>query len=144
MAEPDIVEKTPTQNMSVNKPESGTYGERAETDRLKKELPSSGGPVQGQQQAPPRAQASPNRPPSNITVTEEAGPVGVPNELMHQGKGLNPLIPSTGGVMAGPQNAAQARIALLDSLANSREVSEETREWAQIVLGMLLDGSSTA
>ena len=40
MAEPDIVEKTPTQNMSVNKPESGTYGERAETDRLKKELPS--------------------------------------------------------------------------------------------------------
>jgi len=141
VAEPDIVEKTPTQNMSVNKPESGTYGERAETDRLKKELPSSGGPVQGQQQAPPRAQATPNRPPENMPIPEEAGPKGVPNVLMHEGKGLNPLMPSTGGVMAGPQNTAQARMALLDSLANSREVSEETREWAQIVLGMLLDGS---
>lgn len=141
MAEPDIVEKTPTQNMSVNKPESGTYGERAETDRLKKELPSSGGPVQGQQQAPPRAQATPNRPPENMPIPEEAGPKGVPNVLMHEGKGLNPLMPSTGGVMAGPENTAQARMALLDSLANSREVSEETREWAQIVLGMLLDGS---
>lgn len=141
MAEPDIVEKTPTQNMSVNKPESGTYGERAETDRLKKELPSSGGPVQGQQQAPPRAKATPNRPPENMPIPEETGPKGVPNVLMHEGKGLNPLMPSTGGVMAGPQNTAQARMALLDSLANSREVSEETREWAQIVLGMLLDGS---
>ncbi len=127
--------------MSVNKPESGTYGERAETDRLKKELPSSGGPVQGQQQAPPRAQATPNRPPENMPIPEEAGPKGVPNVLMHEGKGLNPLMPSTGGVMAGPENTAQARMALLDSLANSREVSEETREWAQIVLGMLLDGS---
>lgn len=140
MAEPDL-EKTPTQNMSVNKPESGTYGERAETDRLKKELPSSGGPVEGQQQAPPRAQASPNRPPVNMPIPEEAGPTGVPNVMMHQGKGLNPVMPSSGGVMAGPENVAQARIALLDSLANSREVSEETREWAQVVLEMLLDGS---
>ena len=51
MADPTSLDKTPTQNQSLNKPEGGTYGEKAEVDRLKKELPSGQGPG-GPQQVP--------------------------------------------------------------------------------------------
>ena len=45
MAEMDI-DKTPTQNQSVNKPESGTYGEKAEIANLKSSLPPMAAPEQ--------------------------------------------------------------------------------------------------
>ena len=45
MAEMDI-DKTPTQNTSVNKPESGTYGEKADLANLKSSLPPMAAPEQ--------------------------------------------------------------------------------------------------
>ena len=138
------IDKTPTQNQSVNKPESGTYGERAEVDRLKKELPSTQGPggPPGGAPVPERATPTTNKPPTSLGPEPgEAGPAGLPNVLMHQGSGnLTPQLPPEQRP-PGAANLSQARIALLDALSSSQDVSTETREWAQIVLEMLIDAS---
>ena len=143
MADPLTIDKTPTQNQALNKPEGGTYGEKAEVERLKKELPSTQ-PGQAQQAAPPpRARAG--RPtPASVTPPEPSGPSGVPDVLMHPG--TRPMVTGQPGDQPiGPSvaNISQARIALLDALQSSQEVSPETREWAGIVLEMLLDASRT-
>jgi len=143
------IDKTPTQNQSVNKPESGTYGERAEVDRLKKELPSTQGPggpptQPGGAPVPERASPTANKPPTSLGPEPgEAGPSGLPNVLMHQGSGnLTPQLPPEQRPQ-GASNLSQARIALLDALSSSQDVSTETREWAQIVLEMLIDASQS-
>ncbi len=144
MADPINIDKTPTQNQSANKPESGTYGEKAEVERLRKELPSAGGPGAGPvQEAPPqRSQATPNKPVAGMPVQEPAGPAGLPDVLTHPSRTPGQVTPRSSMVQPPqPESLSQARLALLDSLATSQEVSAETREWAQIVLGMMVDAS---
>ena len=144
MADPTSIDKTPTQNQSLNKPEGGTYGEKAEVDRLKKALPSSGQGPGGPQQAPEpeRAVATPNKPVSGMPTSQPGGPSGLPDVLaqpsMTPGQ-VSPRSPMAQG--AGAQDISQARLALLDSLSNSQDVSKETREWAKIVLEMMVDAS---
>ena len=141
MADPTSIDKTPTQNQSLNKPEGGTYGEKAEVERLKKELPSGQGPG-GPQQAPPPGRPRAARPvPASIAPPTPAGPTGVPDALMHPGS--RPMVTGQPDGPAQPSvaNISQARIALLDALQSSKEVSPETREWAGIVLEMMLDAS---
>lgn len=141
MADPTSLDKTPTQNQSLNKPEGGTYGEKAEVERLKKELPSGQGPG-GPQQAPPPGRSRAARPvPASIAPPTPAGPTGVPDALMHPGS--RPMVTGQPDGPAQPSvaNISQARIALLDALQTSKEVSPETREWAGIMLEMMLDAS---
>ena len=149
MADPTSLDKTPTQNMSLNKPEGGTYGEKAEVERLKKELPSSGGPMGpgGPQQAPEpqRAVATPNKPTSGMPPVTGGGPSGLPDVLTHPGGTQGgPVAPQPQMAQgAGPADISQARLALLDSLSSSQDVSKETREWAKIVLEMMVDASQS-
>ena len=143
MADPTSIDKTPTQNQSLNKPVGGTYGEKAEVERLKKELPSSGQAPVGPQQPPPRRGRAPRPAPASVAPPTPAGPTGVPNALMHPG--TRPMATGQPGEPTGPSvaNISQARIALLDALQTSQEVSPETREWAGIVLEMMLDAART-
>tara|TARA_Y100001947_G_scaffold107122_1_gene91700 strand:- start:2164 stop:2592 length:429 start_codon:yes stop_codon:yes gene_type:complete len=135
------IDKTPTQNQSMNKPESGTYGEKVEVDRLKKELPSTGGPGRPAPEEPQRATPTQNKPVEGLPAAPlPGGPPGVPDVLMHPGGGnVAPGQPMAPG--GGAQDISQARIALLDALASSQDVSSETREWAQIVLEMMIDAT---
>ena len=143
MADPTSIDKTPTQNQSLNKPEGGTYGEKAEVERLKKELPSSGQAPVGPQQPPPKRGRASRPVPASVAPPTPAGPTGVPDALMHPG--TRPMVTGQPGGPTGPSvaNISQARIALLDALQSSQEVSPETREWAGIVLEMMLDAART-
>ena len=142
MAEMDI-EKTPTQNTSVNKPESGTYGEKADLTNLKSALP----PMDNPAAAPGPAPMAPGSPPS-----ERSGPMGRPKggPRLVPGPVLNPTnrpdVPldqprvSPAPPIPQKQGAAdQQRLAILDALSTHPEVSEETREWAQLVLEALIE-----
>lgn len=143
MADPLTIDKTPTQDQSMNKPESGTYGERVEVERLKKELPSSRGPGAPQPaEGPQRATPTKNKP-AVMAAPPPAGPPGLPDVLMHPGAGGGQPRQQQVQQRPGAVNVSQARIALLDALSSSREVSDETREWASLVLEMLLDGTRT-
>lgn len=137
------IEKTPTQNHSVNKPASGTYGEKADVARLKEQLPEAGKPAQGGSPTggPPPVRPStslpggkPGRPPT--------APPGVPTAVLHPsdrpGVPLSQPLTAPTPPLGGAETAQQARIALLDALASDPTVSDETREWARIVLEMLL------
>lgn len=137
------LEKQPQNGPKVNRPASGTYGEKADLDRLKQQLPpmnpqqEGGGPA-GPAVSPPTVglPGQPGRPPG--------GPPGVPGGIMAPTSLPNvplgtPL--QQGGAPAGQsQNAQEARIGLLQQLANSQDVSEETRDWAKAVLALLTSG----
>lgn len=148
MAEMDI-EKTPTQNTSVNKPESGTYGEKAELANLRRSLPEMQPPSEG-----PSAPGgmtpggmTPGAPP-----TERSAPMGRPKTgpRMLPGPILNPTsqpdvpldqprVPPAPPIPQKQSAADQQRLAILDALSTHPEVSEETREWAQLVLEALIE-----
>lgn len=138
----DIIEKVPTADQSVNKPESGTYGEKADRARLEKALPpmqpggqsSGGGPA-------PMGRPSPNVPPLP-GGRPKASPSGVPGAVMaptdRPGVPIQtPLAGDPQSPIATAESVAQARIALLQQLSTSNEVSSETREWAKMVLEIL-------
>ena len=140
------IEKTPTQNQSVNSPASGTYGEKAELNRLKQALPESGA-----RPGPPAPGASPMTRPGVSGPDRPEGrpagpqaPVGVPGVMMHgtdrPDQPLNTPRVQPGDPMGGAQSADQARLVVLQSLADSDTVSEATREWAEHVLEMLANG----
>lgn len=129
-------------NVSVAQPASGTYGEGADAARLKKQLPvgAIGNP------APP-APTPPmsTEPPMPVTPVREGRPSGptapsnIPSVLTAptDRPGIpvgTPLAPSQ-PIAPDPQ---QARVVLLDQLANSPDVSDDTREWAKTVLDLLL------
>lgn len=141
---PDTIEKTPTQNQSVSKPASGTYGERADLARLKAQLPQGqtpggaapGGPTP---MGAPAVGGLPNPAgrPANAQV-----PPGVPAALGHPTDRpnvplANPLVGPTENPVRQAESARDARIALLMALVQDPSVSDTTREWAQTVLGML-------
>ena len=146
------LEKLP-QDTQVNKPSSGTYGEKAEVDRLKQSLPSTaagGGPGPGG--PAPQTPRSGGRPiPGAADPTVAGGaptpstPPGVPPLLArptdYPGRPVGtPASPTPQPGMAGAVDPAQQRLALLDALVRSPSVSEETREWATLVRQAIIGG----
>lgn len=140
MAWPDNpeLEKTPTGDTSVNAPESGTYGEKAELARLRQSLPPMGPPGAGGTGAAPPASPPSSRPP-------QSGQGGIPAALLSPTDRPDvplgqPLAP--GGVQMPPraQAADQQRLAILDALTTHPDVSQETREWAKLVRDSLIEG----
>ncbi len=132
MADPTI-EKTPTAGTSVNQPESGTYGEQAAVNDLKKALP----PMDPAGQATPGLEPSPMPQPTPGVPAQEGGrppnaPPGVPPALFAGGPPTPAEQPN-----APAANPEAARITLLEQLASSEEVSEVTREWAKLILEAL-------
>ncbi len=140
----DEIEKTPTGDTALNKPASGTYGEKADLNRLKQALPpmergKQGAPQQGSPMPSPSGQV-PQRPmgrPTNAPSKAPAGlsaPSGKPNVPLDTSLRQQPSMP--------PRNSAsdQQRLAILDALSTHPDVSEETREWASIVKEYLVAG----
>mgnify|MGYP003315848688 CR=1 FL=1 len=143
MAEMEI-EKTPTANTSVNKPESGTYGEKADVAALKASLPPMAPPgAQGVGQGPgpgalptrgvPQKEGRPKNGPSMIPQGIMAG-TQRPDVPISQ-----PMAPGAQPMPPKQQAADQQRLAILDALTTHPEVSEETREWAQLVMESLIE-----
>lgn len=131
---PDNIEKTPTEDTSVSKPQSGTYGEKAGLARLQQALPNTGGPqTQQGQQSRSMSQRTPQMP------RQEPGrpgrtPPGVPSALLAGG----PLGQQQPQQQQQPNQAqAAAKVAVLRQLATSNDVSPVTKAWAQKILEML-------
>ncbi len=125
-------QKSPTADVSVNEPDSGTFGEKAEEQRLKDSLPPM-----GPGQATPGLEPSPMPPPTGGMPGQSGGrppgaPDGVPSVLLEGEPPLESEQPN-----APRANPQAARISLLEQLISNEEVSETTREWARIVLESL-------
>lgn len=142
------IEKTPTANQSVMSPASGTYGEKADLNRLKGQLPPMG-PAGGPGSGPVRPEPLPK---SGAEVPVRPGgrpmdaPDGVPGALM--GPTNRPEVPvgtplsraePPSSAFANARSQRQARVTLLQQLQDSPEVSEATRQWARLVLETMID-----
>lgn len=122
---------------NVNKPASGSYGDVANLDELKKALP----------QAP----TTPSGPLSTQPMpTPQTGSIGTPPQGLPPGilaPTSRPDIPAS-TPMAAPPSAAtpqsdrQRRLAIVDALLQAPNTSEVTREWAQHVKDALISGST--
>jgi len=141
--DPQTLDKTPTQDVSVNKPASGTYGEGAANQRLQQAIPPLRQGAPGQPQGPGQPGQMPGR---TASMPGQAGrpvngPPGVPNAVLsptsRPNVPLNTPLVSTASPVATASDATAARIAVLRQLANSDQVSAVTRRWAQYVLEML-------
>jgi hypothetical protein len=130
------IEKTPMASTSVNQPASGTYGEKADEAALKADttLPPMNQEGMGSATGGPAPMPEPSvGMPGAPGGAPLSGPPGVPSVLLGA---EGPLPPNQ--VPANPMaNPAAARIALLENLASSQEVSAVTRAWAQGVLKSL-------
>jgi hypothetical protein len=132
----DIPEK---QSTSVNKPESGTYGERVDLERLRAAVPGGGSPV-------PAPEARPLPPISERPVRSlgKVGSVvpGLPSALLRPT--ARPQEPVTTMPTQAPQQLSmsgmQMRLRKLDILANHPDVSPETRDWARMMIRVLTSG----
>ena len=138
MAGIDEVEKLPVGQTPINRPASGTYGEKAALENLEAALPaasSSPGPMTGPAQAGP-APMSPTNP---VRSSRQSNIPGVPAPVMKPSS----VEPTPGG-MAPPaipnatMTGSQRRLQILDMLATSPNVSATTREWAQRVMEILV------
>jgi hypothetical protein len=141
MSDINVVEQQPAGG-GVNKPASGTYGERAELEALHQELPSGGAaPPPGPGVAPMGGPASPGALPGGPPAGLPAGllsPTGRPGV-----PGFSPLedgLPQD--PMAGAVDPQQQRMLLLDALAEHPEASTEVREWARVVREKLISRGS--
>lgn len=139
---PDEIEKTP---LPANKPQSGTYGERKALDDLKSALPpmnpGAGPTATGPAPMPGTSPAMPDQPGGRPVNAPKTVPSVLLSPTDQPDVPLNtPLQQGQPAPLGGAQSAAQARIALLQALAESPEVSDETRAWAQAVLEMLING----
>lgn len=132
----------------VGKPASGSYGEGADLQRLKQQLP------QGAIGNPPPAPAATPLPPVSAKPmvkptrpvgrppTGAAAPPGIPSAILHPGDIAAPAAaPPAPGSQVSPD---QARLFLLQNLAQSPQVSSTTRAWAQEVLQILQGGQGQA
>ncbi len=143
MADDLELDKTPTSDVSVNKPESGTYGEKADLARLKQTLPPMGPPgAEGTGAVAPAP--TPGQTPAQSMGRPKTGPSGVPSVLMAPTQ--RPDVPLSQPPVPGPaplppkQVAAdQQRLSILDALSTHPEVSEETKEWAKNLLEALIE-----
>ncbi len=127
---PDVLEQVPAGG-GQNKPASGTYGEAAALERLRTALPGME-PDRPQATEPiPMQPGGPSEPPIS-------GAPGLPPGLLAPTRQPDVPVstPLTETQPIVPEPAGQRR-QLLELLASSSEVSEETREWASIVLGLM-------
>jgi hypothetical protein len=132
---PDVLAQVPAGG-GVGKPASGTYGEKAELQRLEAQLPGSepSAPVP-QETAPvpgvpsgPAVPAPPPGLPRGLTLPTRRPDVPAATPL--QGGPVDPY--------AGAVDARQRRLALLDMLTQHPDVSPELREWAETVKQKLI------
>lgn len=126
------IEKTPMGGTSVNQPESGTYGEKADMARLSAELPpmnreGMAGPTGGPAPMPQPSVAMPGMPGRPVTAHP-----GVPSAILGPESVAGP-----GPAPAPVANPQAARLSLLEQLSTSQEVSATTRQWAKTVLEAL-------
>lgn len=133
---PDVVEQIPAGGNPMQ-PESGTYGAKASTDRLKQQLNLPGGETSSPPTKPTSMQ--PGQPQGQGVP---ASPSGVPDVLMRPTTQPDvppstPLSPAASQQFPGAVNAAQRRVAGLQALVDSPNVSAELKEWAQVVLDKL-------
>lgn len=136
MAGIDEVEKLPTNQAPVNQPASGTYGEKAALQGLKSALPGvAASPGQGPS-APPQVSDQPVTP---ARSSRSSAIPGVPGPILKPSTqpSVDVAAPPTPAAEMPMMTGAQRRMQILDQLANSPEVSEVTREWAQRVLNVL-------
>jgi hypothetical protein len=132
-SQPDVMEQLPAGGNPMQ-PQSGTYGEGAALDRLKAELPvGPAGQAVGPAPTPPGMPQGPS---------PAGAPTGLPQALMRPtGRPDVPVSTPLATPTAPPTavvNAAQQRLQILDLLAESPEVSEETRAFAKRVREMLI------
>jgi len=137
MDSPDIM-KQPMPGGGVNKPGSGTYGEKADLDRLNQQLPPM---------APQKQQAGPALPPVSPPVPPppSSGEMGLPGGMMapttEPSTPVNtPLAPPTMAPPPMPPN--QQRLALLDQLINSDQTSPQTKAFARTLAQQISGGNS--
>ncbi len=138
------IEKTPTGDTALNKPASGTYGEKADLNRLKQALPpmergKQGAPRQGSPMPSPSGQV-PQRPmgrPTNGPLNLPAGissPTNRPEVPMNTPLSQGPTMPQRNPA------ADKQRLAILEALSTHPQVSRQTREWAASVAEYLISG----
>ena len=134
----DIPEKTPSK---VNTPEaSGTYGEKADLNRLKSQLPNGPGAPIG---SGPQAQQAPAVSSAQVRPVDNQGsPVpGLPASIFTQPT-RSPAESVTTMPQQPPQvsavNGQQERLRILDALANDPKRTPETRAWATMMLNLLV------
>ena len=136
------IEKTPMGDTALNKPASGTYGEKAELDRLKADLPAM--ERQGAPKGAGPMRTVPGKMPQRPMGAPANAPSGMPAGLMaptnQPDRPMNS--PLTEAPEMPPRNSAedQQRIAILGALETHPNVSAETREWAGLVKEYLLAG----
>lgn len=144
MASPDNfdVTKQPMPGGGVNKPASGSYGDKANLDRLAQSFPK----VDAPQSAGPGGMAPMPTPPSGGGVSSPPAP-GLPSGLL--APTTRPDVPVSTPLVSGPppnpvlsaSTSRQRNMAILDALVADPTVSEATREWARINLQNLIQGS---
>lgn len=146
MADTLTPEQTP-----VNQPQSGTYGEKAELRKLQQSLPEGAigqpAPAPGADLPPIRPLVQPTKQTEGRPQTGGRVPPGVsPALLMPTDRPdtpvSTPLADQFDSRIASPQiqTPQQGRLLVLERLANSPNVSAETREWAEHILEILIGG----
>ncbi len=138
----DMPEVTKLASPSVNRPASGTYGEKAAADRLKQQLPAAQ-PVGDVMGPGPGAAPAPTLPGGGgPPAPMGAQPAGLPRGLLRPSdRPTEPVGAPYGGPAdpyAGAVDARQRRLALLDMLSTHPEASPEVREWAEIAKKKLI------
>lgn len=129
---PSIIEQMPAGG-NVSRPQSGSYGEKAEAERLKQALPQSdaappqqaGTPPSGFGTAPSPTRA-PALPPGLLAPTTRPDvPVSTPLAV--------PTDPFAGAV-----DARQRRLRMIDIISTHPDASPELKEWASVVKQKLI------
>lgn len=120
---PSVIEQVPAGG-NVSKPSSGSYGDVKSLDDLRAALP-------GSQSSEPREMSA--TPTSLPEAPRPSAPAGLPPGLLAPSRQPDVPVSQPMSMPAGPPvgSPQEKRIALLDSLAKSPNVSAETREWAQ-------------
>lgn len=136
------VSQMPLPGGGQNTPESGTYGAKSQLDALKGAigLPP---PSQGQDAAKPVPSM-----PASAKPSQPGGPFGLPGAITAPTQSPNvpantPLAQPVNPV-ANAANPSQQRLALLDMLSKNPDVSDQTRELAQIMLQKLIAASKSS
>jgi len=137
---PSDVEKAPVGN-PVNQPASGTYGDKANLDRLESNLPD---PTPGSPGDPNAAAGAPPIDTQGVTNVrsnrDAAGLPGLPAPILTKSDRPNSpagRTPLDRGNPTAAVSPSQKRLALATMLAESPDVSEETRELAKLWVRML-------
>ena len=125
---PDVLEQVPVGG-GVNKPESGTYGEKADLARLQAELPTAEpvGPQTNEVQPIPASTGGVVAPPAGLPrgLTAPTNRPDVPSSTPLDGPPPDPF--------AGAEDGRQRRLRLLEILAQHPDASPELQEWATVL-----------